>query len=71
MPLHQSAPSRSIDEHEPPTRLSKPPVRERIKLRAFEIYKERGGFPGSAMIDWLRAQWECEADEAGSVYTRN
>jgi len=34
---------------------------ERIRLRAYEIYLERKGSPGSALEDWLRAERELRA----------
>ncbi len=71
MQLRKHELTRSIDKHEPPSRFPELAVHERIKLRAFEIYKGRGGFPGSALIDWLRAEWECQADESGSMHRRN
>ena len=33
---------------------------EDIRRRAYEIYLERGGQPGSALDDWLRAEKELE-----------
>lgn len=34
------------------------PTHEEIALRAYEIYLERGGAPGSALEDWTRAESE-------------
>lgn len=34
------------------------PPREEIALRAYEIYLERGGAPGDALEDWIRAERE-------------
>lgn len=34
------------------------PTHEEIALRAYEIYLERGGAPGDALEDWLRAERE-------------
>jgi hypothetical protein len=31
---------------------------EKIKLRAYEIYLERGSVPGSELDDWLQAERE-------------
>jgi hypothetical protein len=31
---------------------------EQIRLRAYEIYLERGGFPGNELDDWLQAERE-------------
>jgi hypothetical protein len=33
---------------------------EQIKRRAYEIYLERGGFPGNELDDWLQAERELE-----------
>jgi hypothetical protein len=33
---------------------------EQIRLRAYEIYLERGGFPGTELDDWLQAEHELE-----------
>jgi hypothetical protein len=33
---------------------------EGIRRRAYEIYLERGGQPGSALDDWLQAERELE-----------
>jgi len=33
---------------------------EQIRLRAYEIYLERGGFPGNELDDWLQAERELE-----------
>lgn len=35
-----------------------PPTHEEIALRAYEIYLERGGSPGDAFQDWMRAERE-------------
>jgi hypothetical protein len=34
------------------------PTREKIELRAYEIYLERGGKEGNALGDWLAAEKE-------------
>ncbi len=34
------------------------PRREEIRLRAYEIYIERGGVPGNKLDDWLQAERE-------------
>jgi hypothetical protein len=33
---------------------------EQIRLRAYEVYLERGGFPGNELDDWLQAERELE-----------
>ena len=33
---------------------------EQIRLRAYQIYLERGGFPGNELDDWLQAERELE-----------
>jgi len=34
------------------------PLEVLIRLRAYELYRERGERPGSALEDWLRAEAE-------------
>jgi hypothetical protein len=34
------------------------PTREEIELRAYQIYCERAGTPGSEVEDWLQAETE-------------
>jgi hypothetical protein len=41
------------------------PSHEQIRLRAYEIYLERGGFPGNELDDWLQAERERELERAG------
>ena len=36
------------------------PSHEEIRLRAYEIYLERGSRPGDELDDWLRAERELE-----------
>ena len=36
------------------------PSHEEIRLRAYELYLERGGFPGNELDDWLQAEREFE-----------
>jgi hypothetical protein len=33
---------------------------EEIRLRAYEIYLQRGGLPGNELDDWLQAEGELE-----------
>lgn len=39
-------------------KLSKDQVEERIRIRAYEIYEQRGRREGHALDDWLEAQAE-------------
>jgi len=39
------------------------PTREKIELRAYENYLERGGKGGNALDDWLAAEKELLASE--------
>jgi DUF2934 family protein len=41
-----------------PDSLAAAPPDERIRTRAYEIYRERGGRDGDDMSDWLRAERE-------------
>ena len=36
------------------------PSHEEIRRRAYEIYLERGDFPGDELDDWLRAERELQ-----------
>jgi Protein of unknown function (DUF2934) len=36
---------------------------EEIRLRAYEIHVERGGFPGDELDDWLQAERELQRVE--------
>ena len=36
------------------------PSHEEIRLRAYEIYLQRGGLPGNELDDWLQAERELE-----------
>jgi hypothetical protein len=49
-----------IQSHpENPSAIDKP-NHEEIRLRAYEIYLERGGLPGHELDDWLQAERELE-----------
>jgi len=37
-------------------------IEERIRVRAYELYLERGGANGSSIDDWLRAETEICAE---------
>ncbi len=42
-----------IQSHAEDTSANHSPSREEIRLRAYEIYLERGGLPGNELDDWL------------------
>jgi hypothetical protein len=44
--------------HAEDTSANHTPSREEIRLRAYEIYLERGGSPGNELDDWLQAEGE-------------
>jgi hypothetical protein len=48
---------RSRDVESPPPSNS-PLAEEQIRIRAYELYRERGGQAGDDMADWLRAERE-------------
>jgi len=50
----------SIQSYTDNTLTNHKPNREEIKLRAYEIYLERGGHPGNELDDWLQAEGELE-----------
>jgi hypothetical protein len=37
---------------------------EEVRVRAYEIYMERGDAPGDAMRDWLQAETELQPEVA-------
>ena len=46
--------------HAEDTSANHTPSREEIRLRAYEIYLERGGLTGNELDDWLQAERELE-----------
>lgn len=44
------------------------PDRDRIALRAYEIYLSRGAADGAAMDDWLTAERELNQQEQDSTH---
>jgi len=40
------------------------PTEQEIRMRAYEIYLERGDGPGSELEDWLRAEVESQPEMA-------
>ena len=54
---HDASP---IQRHAEDTSANHGPNRERIRLRAYEIFLERSGLPGDALADWLRAERELQ-----------
>ena len=47
-----------IQFHAQDTSADHSPRPEEIRLRAYEIYIERGGVPGNELDDWLQAERE-------------
>jgi hypothetical protein len=52
--------------------LSNDEIREKIALRAYEIYQDRGGQHGRDIDDWLQAENDmlAEAEEKKALYGR-
>ncbi|MCI0387336.1 MAG: DUF2934 domain-containing protein [Acidobacteria bacterium] len=46
-------------------------MREKIALRAYEIYQQRGGEPGRELDDWLQAENEILASMVGEETLRS
>lgn len=44
------------------------PLEERVRLRAYQLYIERGNESGSELDDWLQAEDEISAVEEERVY---
>jgi len=40
------------------------PAEEQIRLRAYQVYLERGGLPGDPVADWIRAERDLIAEAA-------
>lgn len=51
-------PKSSLPATKKPRTAKTSPTHEEIALRAYEIYLERGGAPGDALEDWIRAEHE-------------
>ena len=49
-----------IQSHPEATSANHEPSCEEIRLRAYEIYLERGSFPGNELHDWLQAEHELD-----------
>jgi hypothetical protein len=49
-----------IQSHAENISASRTPSHEEIRLRAYEIYLERGGLPGNELDDWLQAEGELD-----------
>lgn len=47
--------------------LGLPPVQERIRQRAHEIYQARGGTTGRELDDWLQAEREIKSGTIPSL----
>lgn len=47
----------------------KPPTRDEIERRAYEIYLERGGQEGQELADWLTAERELTESAQAAVPT--
>jgi len=43
----------TVEDYEP-----QPDIEEQVRLRAYEIFLERNGGPGSELDDWLQAETE-------------
>jgi len=56
----------------PQTILADDEIREKVALRAYEIYEDRGGHHGRDIDDWLQAEEEvrAEAEEKRALYGR-
>ena len=50
--------ARPIQSHSDDTSGNHSPSCEEIRLRAYEIYLERGSLPGNELDDWLQAERE-------------
>ena len=46
------------------TKTEKQPIEDRIRIRAYELYLERGQQDGAALEDWTRAEAEILGQES-------
>ena len=53
-----SKPTEKSSSESQPQTASGAPTREEIKLRAYQIYVERGGAQGQDVEDWVQAERE-------------
>lgn len=56
---NENAPSPETDVN------SQTPVEERIRMRAYELYEQRGGVEGDAESDWYQAETEIVTESSG------
>ena len=51
----------SIHSHPEEVSANHTPGFEKIRLRAYDIYLERGGLPGDELDDWLQTEHELDS----------
>ena len=54
----------AVDDATRPQPPALAPDEQRIRARAYEIYRERGARSGDAVSDWYRAEAELTAEES-------
>ena len=47
-----------------------PSLDEQIRMRAYELYRQRGGGSGDGMNDWLQAEAELRGQSGATTGTR-
>ena len=65
--------SRARSPHKSPAEIAPGtvPLEERIRIRAHEIYLQRGGEDGNELDDWLEAEEEILGTEPSRTRTRD
>ena len=56
-----------LSSHAEDTSAINAPSREEVRLRAYEIYLQRGGLPGNELDDWLQAERELQGASAAKA----
>jgi hypothetical protein len=56
-----------IQSHAEDTSAINAPSREEVRLRAYEIYLQRGRLPGNELDDWLQAERELQGAPAAKA----
>ena len=56
-----------LEHEEPETNGAHPSIDEQIRLRAYELYIQRGAQPNDDLGDWLRAERELRLRAAAEI----
>jgi hypothetical protein len=68
--MHMASRARSPHKSPAESAATALPLEARIRIRAHEIYLERGGEDGNELDDWLQAEQEILGSEPGKERTK-